>query len=73
MQTTRTTTTPEPARQDAYAPAQVGDRVQVYSVPCRVFRVRTAGTVDVEAIDGSGRRWRVSGGIVRVDGRRPKP
>ena len=49
-----------------YELPKLGDRVTVYGVPCRVFLIRPAGTVDVEALDGSDRCWRVSGGLVRV-------
>lgn len=49
-----------------YEPARVGDRVIVRGVACVVYLVRPAGTVDVEAVDGSGRCWRVSGGVVRT-------
>jgi hypothetical protein len=48
-----------------YAHPQVGDRVVVYGVSCVVFRVRP-WAVDVEATDGSGRCWRVSGCPLRV-------
>lgn len=50
-----------------YEPVQVGDLVTVYGVRCRVFLVRPAGTVDVEATDGSERCWRLTGGMVRVE------
>lgn len=40
---------------------KVGDHMTVHGVLCRVFRVRPAGTLDVEALDGSGRCWRVTG------------
>lgn len=40
---------------------KVGDRIVVRGVECRVYRILPFGTMDVEAMDGSGRRWRVSG------------
>lgn len=40
---------------------KVGDHMTVHGVLCRIFKVRAAGTVDVEALDGSGRCWRVTG------------
>lgn len=49
-----------------YESARVGDRVVVRGVECVVYAVVPAGTVEVEAVDGSGRCWRVSGGIVRT-------
>lgn len=42
-----------------------GSIVKVRGVWCVVVRVRPLGTIDVEAIDGSGRAWRVSGLEVR--------
>ncbi len=42
-------------------PLSVGDTLTVRGVLCRVFRVRPFGTYDVEALDGSGLCWRVSG------------
>ncbi len=39
---------------------KIGQRCTVRGVACQVIAVRPAGTVDVEAIDGS-RYWRVSG------------
>jgi len=41
---------------------KVGDLVTVHGIKCRVFKVwRVERFVDVEAEDGSGRCWRVSG------------
>lgn len=48
-----------------YRQSEVGQLVQVYGVWCRVETVRPFGTVDVEAVDGSGRWWRVSGLVNR--------
>lgn len=39
----------------------IGAECTVHGVPCRIVRLHAAGTVDVEALDGSGRFWRVSG------------
>lgn len=38
-----------------------GDLVEAYGQKCRVYKVLPMGTIDVEAIDGSGRRFRISG------------
>ena len=40
---------------------KVGDYCVVRGQQCRIIAVRPAGTIDVEATDGSGRCWRVSG------------
>jgi hypothetical protein len=40
---------------------QPGQIVYLRGVECRIVRIRPAGTIDVEATDRSGRRWRVSG------------
>ena len=40
---------------------QVGQITRVYGVLCAIIAVRPLGTIDVEALDGSGRCWRVSG------------
>jgi len=39
----------------------IGQRCEVRGVPCQIIAVLPAGTVEVEALDGSGRCWRVSG------------
>jgi hypothetical protein len=39
---------------------RVGDRCWVRGVACRIVAIRPAGTIDVEALDGS-RAWRLSG------------
>lgn len=39
----------------------LGSIITVYGVACRIYRVHKFGTFDVEATDGSGRCWRVSG------------
>jgi hypothetical protein len=39
----------------------IGDWCDVYGVRCVITAVRPFGTIDVEAQDGSGRCWRVSG------------
>ncbi len=39
----------------------VGQTTRVFGVLCRVVRVYPMGTIDVEALDDSGRAWRVSG------------
>jgi hypothetical protein len=39
---------------------RVGDIVRVYGKLCRVFKIRPAGTIDVEEIDGPN-AWRISG------------
>jgi hypothetical protein len=44
---------------------RIGQFVTVYGVTCLVTAVRPLGTIDVEACDGSGRCWRVSGLAVR--------
>jgi hypothetical protein len=41
--------------------APIGAIVNVRGIECRIFRIRPAGTLDVEATDGSGRCWRLSG------------
>ena len=38
----------------------IGSIVMVHGKRCRVFRVYSFGTMDVEALDGSG-AWRVTG------------
>ena len=48
-----------------YNGPRVGQLVQVRSVWCVITAVRPLGTIDVEAQDGSGRCWRVSGLEVR--------
>lgn len=40
---------------------RVGQIIRVYGVICAITVVRPLGTIDVEALDGSGRCWRVSG------------
>lgn len=40
---------------------QIGQLVTVRGVACRITAILPAGTVEVEAVDGSGRCWRVSG------------
>lgn len=40
---------------------KIGDITRVYGVLCAIIAVRPLGTIDVEALDGSGRCWRVSG------------
>lgn len=51
-------------RRQRQAP-QVGQVCNVRGVPCRVIAIRDFGTVDVVAVDGSDRAWRVSGlGVV---------
>lgn len=40
---------------------RVGQFVQVYGVWCEIVKIRPFGTIDVKALDGSGRCWRVSG------------
>jgi hypothetical protein len=40
---------------------EVGDIVTVRGIACEVVKVRPFGTVDVRALDGSGRSFRVSG------------
>jgi hypothetical protein len=49
---TTKTTTPAP---------QLGNLVTIRGVACRIIAIRPFGTIDVEALDGSGRAWRVSG------------
>lgn len=39
---------------------QVGQVIQVYGQPCRIFKVHPLGTVDVVTLDGS-RAYRVTG------------
>lgn len=38
----------------------VGMRVTVHGTPCRIFKVRPAGTIDVVSLDGR-RAWRLTG------------
>lgn len=52
-----------------FEPAKAGDLVDVRGIECRVFLVRPCGTVDVEATDGSGRCFRLTGCLVRVQTR----
>ena len=42
-------------------PYRIGQVCRVRGVWCRIIAIRPLGTIDVEAIDGSGRCWRVSG------------
>lgn len=39
----------------------IGQTCQVYGVWCTIIAIHPFGTIDVEAMDGSGRYWRVSG------------
>lgn len=40
---------------------RIGQLVRVRGVMCRIIAVHVFGTIDVEAMDDSGRCWRVSG------------
>lgn len=40
---------------------KLGELVTVRGIECRIIGIHPAGTIDVEATDGSGRCWRVSG------------
>ncbi len=40
---------------------RVGQVLRVYGVVCAITAVRALGAIDVEALDGSERCWRVSG------------
>lgn len=48
------------ARADRGQRPNIGDRIMVRGIECRIFKVHAFGTVDVETVDGS-RAWRVSG------------
>jgi hypothetical protein len=39
----------------------IGQHCKIYGVWCQIIAIHPFGTIDVEAIDGSGRWWRVSG------------
>lgn len=39
----------------------IGQLCKVYGVWCEITVIRPLGTIDVQAIDGSERCWRVSG------------
>lgn len=45
----------------AFTPPVIGQLVTVRGIECRIIAIRPMGTVDVEATDGTGRCWRVSG------------
>jgi hypothetical protein len=39
---------------------KIGQTIRVYGQVCRIIKVRAAGTIDVETLDGS-RAYRVTG------------
>ena len=40
---------------------KLGQLVTVRGIECRIIGIHAAGTIDVEATDGSERCWRVTG------------
>lgn len=40
---------------------KIGQLVTVYGIRCRIYAIYAAGTIDVEACDGSERCWRLTG------------
>ena len=51
----------KPIMERHYTTPKLGQLVTVRGIECRVIAIRPAGTIDVEATDGSGRCFRVSG------------
>lgn len=40
---------------------KIGDLIDVRGIRCRIYALLPLGTIEAEAIDGSGRCYRVSG------------